>query len=144
MASTDAVFHDIYNLTTSTAQSFSRTVFFVYPWQVNIATTFPVAMLCAEGDTQFKPRESSTWLTSVNYSYSSFENNSLNLRRPTLWIGSEVQPLLKSSLTVISSVFIRMLHTTIAKRKNLLRQKNWLFAMSSHKSWQDEETEEEL
>ena len=33
-------------------------MFFVYPLRVIIVTTFSVAMLCAEGDTQGKPRES--------------------------------------------------------------------------------------
>ena len=38
----------------------------------------------------------------------------------------------------------RMLHTTIAKAEEPLAGKNWLFAMSSHKSLQGEETEQEL
>ena len=37
-----------------------------------------------------------------------------------------------------------MLHTTITKAEEPLAGKNWLFAMSSHKRLQDEETEQEL
>lgn len=62
----NADFLDIYKLTTSTFQILPCTMFFVYPLRVIIVTTFSVAMLCAEGDTQGKPRESRTYLTSVN------------------------------------------------------------------------------